>query len=256
MGRFPWPSSLDRPGGFTVNPTSCAPKAIEATVTSSLGAQAHPSSPFTATNCARLGFKPRLFLRLFGGTHRGAHPRLRAVVRPGGGEGAANMASSIVRLPRSAFLDQAHIRTVCTRVQYAAKQCPPGSIYGHVRAFTPLLDEPLEGPVYLRSSSHTLPDVVMSLHGLVDVEAVGRVDSVHGGIRTSFEALPDGPIAKVVLDMQGGKKGLIVNSRNLCQSQNRALARFDALNGRKRTLHPVVRASCGGVRKHGKHRRR
>ena len=36
-----------------------------------------------------------------------------------------------VALPRSEFLENAHIRTVCTRVQFAAKQCPKGAIYGH-----------------------------------------------------------------------------------------------------------------------------
>lgn len=30
--------------------------------------------------------------------------------------------------------------------------CPPDSIYGHAKAVTPLLAEPLEGPVFLRSS--------------------------------------------------------------------------------------------------------
>ena len=94
--------------------------------------------------------------------------------------------------------------------------CPPGSIYGHATAITPLLDEPLEGPVYLRSSSHNLPDLVVALHGLVDIDLAGRIDSVKGGIRNTFEAVPDAPVSKFVLEMQGGKKGLIVNSTNLC----------------------------------------
>ena len=50
-------------------------------------------------------------------------------------------------------------------MQYAANQCPPGSVYGHVKVLTPLLDYPLEGNIYLRSSSHQLPDVVAALRG-------------------------------------------------------------------------------------------
>ena len=46
-------------------------------------------------------------------------------------------------------------RTICTRVQFAADECPKKSVYGHARAFTPLLGKPLEGPVYLRSSNNT-----------------------------------------------------------------------------------------------------
>jgi hypothetical protein len=44
-----------------------------------------------------------------------------------------------------------------------SKACPAGSIYGKARATSPLLDAPLEGPVYLRSSNHPLPDLVPAL---------------------------------------------------------------------------------------------
>jgi len=232
---------LDRPD-FTLNPSGCSRRSIDATVTSTEGAVAHPSVPFTATGCARLGFKPRLGMRLFGGTRRGAHPSFQAVLRPRPGD--SNLKRTVVRLPRSAFLDQAHIRTVCTRVQYAANQCPPGSIYGRVKAFSPLLDEPLSGPVYLRSSSNPLPDVVFALRGLIDVEAAGRIDSVNGGIRATFAAVPDAPLTKAVIRMQGGRKGLIVNSRNLCKAPARARVQIAAHNGRRRTLRPKMRTSC------------
>ena len=244
---------LDRPGGFTVNPTSCAHKSIEATVTSSGGAVANPSSPFTATGCRALGFKPKLAMRLFGGTHRGAHPRLRTTVTmpPGG----SNIGAFSVALPHSEFLDQAHIKTVCTRVQFRARECPPGSVYGKVRATTPILDEPLEGLVYLRSSSHLLPDMVALLKGPaslpVEVEAVGRIDSVKGGIRATFETVPDAPVTKIVANLPGGAKGLMVNSTNLCAQVNRATVKFTAQNGRRRTLHPAMRNGC-----RARHRRR
>ncbi|MEX2253474.1 MAG: hypothetical protein WD649_04925, partial [Thermoleophilaceae bacterium] len=201
------------------------------------------SERFQAAGCRGLGFRPRLGLRLFGGTHRGAHPSLRAVLRPRPGE--ANLRRTIVRLPRSAFLEQAHIRTICTRVQFAADACPKGSIYGRVVAHTPLLAEPLRGPAYLRSSSNQLPDLVFDLRGLVDIEAAARIDSVRGGIRAIFGAIPDAPVSKVVVRMAGGKRGLIVNSRDLCEGRSRAAVRLDAHNGKRRRLRPVVRpAGC------------
>ena len=90
---------------------------------------------------------------------------------------------------------------------------PAASIYGHAKAITPLLDEPLEGPVYLRSSSHQLPDLVAALHsGKINIALDGHIDSVKGGrIRNTFEAVPDAPVTKFTLEMQGGKKGLLVN---------------------------------------------
>jgi hypothetical protein len=80
----------------------------------------------------------------------------------------ANIAAAQVTLPHSEFLDQSHIKTVCRRVQYAAGACPAASIYGHAKAITPLLDAPLTGPVYLRSSDHKLPDLVADLDGQIE----------------------------------------------------------------------------------------
>ncbi len=111
------------------------------------------------------------------------------------------------------------------------------------------IEEPLSGPVYLRSSNHNLPDFVASLHGIVDIEAVALIDSKNGGIRATFTELPDAPITKVVVQMQGGKKGLIVNSRNLCGAKSRANADFVGQNGRRHAIKPVVKAACGKARK-------
>jgi len=235
---------VDRPQ-FTLNPTSCIPSQVGA----QLWGEAQPASiaaRFQAANCAALRFKPDLALSLKGGVKRGSHPALTGTYTPRAGD--ANLSGLVVRLPRSAFLDQAHIRTICTRVQFAADACPAAAIYGHATATTPLLDQPLEGPVYLRSSDHNLPDFVADLHGLVDFEAVARIDSIKGGIRASFEDLPDAPITKVVVQMQGAKKGLIVNSRNLCGHKSHASIEMSGHNGRRHTSKPQVRASCGKAR--------
>jgi hypothetical protein len=248
---------LDRPG-FTLNPTSCAQKQTRAIVTSSRGDLANPTSPFRATDCAKLRFQPKLSLRLSGGTHRGAHPRLKATVwMP---EGGANIGGTSVTLPPSEFVENAHFNTICTRVQFAAKACPAGSIYGFALAKTPLLEQPLEGPVYLRSSSHELPDLVMALKGPasmpIEIDLDGQVDSINGRLRTTFEQVPDAPVSEFTLQMQGGRKGLIVNSTNLCAKSNRATAKFTAQNGRSVTLRPEMRSSCKGKSRRGHSPRR
>ena len=86
----------------------------------------------------------------------------------------------MVTLPPSELIDQAHIKTICTRVQLAANECPAGSVYGHAKAESPLLDEPLSGPVYLVSSNHVLPDLLADLQGQVDIRLHGVVKSVKG----------------------------------------------------------------------------
>ena len=233
---------VDRPG-FTLNPTSCEPMSLLGAIGSAAGQTAAVSTPFQVGECAALGFKPKLALSLKGGTKRGDYPRLRAVLNARPGD--ANIDRVSVALPHSAFLAQEHIRTICTRVQYAADQCPPGSIYGYARATTPLLDQPLEGPVYLRSSNNPLPDLVVALHGPIDIDLAGRIDSVNEGIRNTFELVPDAPVTKFVLEMKGGKKGLLVNSRNLCKSTNRVAVQMEAQNGRSHDTRPVLTNSCG-----------
>jgi hypothetical protein len=73
---------------------------------------------------------------------------------------------------------------------------------------------------------------------------------VGGGIRATFPSLPDAPLTKVVVRMQGGKKGLIVNSRNLCMAKSKASLQLDGHNGKVRDTRPVVGVECGkGKRK-------
>jgi hypothetical protein len=240
--------NLDRPG-FMLNPTNCKPMSIDAAVSSTVGANAHPSERFQVADCGALGFKPKLGLRLQGGTRRSDFPALRAVLTmPKRG---ANIARASVALPRSEFLAQSHIGTICTRVQFAADACPKASVYGRARAFTALLDQPLEGPVYLRSNGgdRELPDLVADLRGRIDIELVGYIDSVDGGLRTTFAKVPDAPVSKFVLNMAGGRKGLLENHTDLCAARHRATVKMDAQNGRFRDFRPVLRVKCGKRKK-------
>jgi hypothetical protein len=245
---------VDRPN-FLLNPTSCDPSSVKATLFGSFLDVFNPADDvpvdlaarYQAANCLNLGFKPKLNLNLKGGTKRAGHPGLKALYKPRKGD--ANVEGLVVRLPRSAFLDQAHIRTICTRVQFAADTCPPAAQYGYIKAWTPLLEEPLQGPVWLRSSNHKLPDLVFDLHGLVDVEVATRIDSAKGGIRATVEDAPDAPLSKVELRMQGGKKGLIINSRNLCDSISKANVQFSGHNGKQSSANPVMQADGCGKRK-------
>jgi hypothetical protein len=133
-------------------------------------------------------------------------------------------------------------------VQFSADQCPAGSIYGQVTATSPLVDYPLQGPIYLRSSSHKLPDIVAKLKGPpsqpIEVDAVGRVDSVNGGLRIRFETLPDAPLTKVIVTAQGGKKGLFQNSTNICQGAHRATVKMDGQNGKVHDTRPELKVKC------------
>jgi len=252
---------IDRPN-FTLNPTSCDRFTLASTLNGAGQRFADQSddtlavapAPFQAFNCSSLGFEPRISMRLKGGAGHGKYPSLRVVVRPRPGD--ANIASSQVTLPDSLFLDQGHIKTICTRAQFAAKNCPAGSIYGHVRAFTPLLDAPMEGPAYLRSSNNTLPDLVFALRGQgIEVDLAGRIDAVKGGLRGTFPTIPDAPVTKFVLGMNAGRRGVLVNAEDICAKPQLATSRFVGHANHGVLTHPEVTAKCGGERhkRHGKH---
>jgi hypothetical protein len=250
---------LDRPK-FALNPTNCSQFAAAGALR---GGGANPldpaafssfpvSSPFRVNDCEKLGFKPKLFMRIFGGTRRAKSPKLRAILIAH--EGDANIGRAAVTLPKPLILEQASLANVCTRVQFAAHECPQDSIYGYATAETPLLDGPLKGPVYLRSSSHELPDMVAALNGQVDVVLDGRIDSVKGRLRTTFASVPDVPVSKFMLTVRGGKKrGLLVNSTSLCARKYKVIARFTGQNGKHANQKPKLRTPCKGKKHRHKH---
>src|SRR6185369_7015914 len=236
---------------FMINPTSCDRKQVTATVTASNGATASPSTGYQATNCVKLGYSPKLALTLKGSTRRTGNPAVRAVLTQPAHQ--ANTAGATVLLPPSEFIDQAHISNPCTRVQFKANECPKRSILGTAEARTPLLDQPLKGPVYFRSNGgdRELPDIVADLHGPIRITLVGWVDSVKtkgaegSRVRTRFLNLPDAPVTKFKMNLYGGKRSLIENSTNLCKGSHRAKVRLAAQNGRVKTQNLPIKSSCG-----------
>lgn len=247
--------TMDKPN-FTLNPTSCEPLA---TTGSLAGGGADPtdpaafsafpvSVPFQTTECGALKFRPKLVTTLIGGRkamRRSQHPALRAVLTAR--EGDANIGRAALTLPHSEFLDQGHIGTICTRVQLAASQCPARSVYGSAHAQSPLLDEELKGPVYLVSSDHELPDLLADLHGQVNIRLRGVISSAKARIKTVFASVPDVPVSRFTIDMKGGKKGLLENSRNLCAGTNFSFLNFKAQNGKHRKVKrlPLRTPGCG-----------
>ncbi len=247
---------LDR-GQFMRNPTNCEVGATAGTIN---GGGSNPanaaafssygvSAPFQATECNKLAFKPKLFTRLFGPTQRAKNPRIRAILEAR--EGDANLARTALTLPHSLFLDQSHIKTVCTRPQLASRTCPKASVYGNAEAKSPLLDGKLKGPVYLVSSNDKLPNLVADLRGQVNIQLRGVISSKRGGLKTVFPEVPDVAVKKFILNMQGGKKSLLVNSTSLCAKKQTAVLNMKAQNGKKvkNNKYGLRVSSCGKKKK-------
>jgi hypothetical protein len=238
---------LDR-NEFTLNPTSCEKMSVVGSSTSTLGQAATLTSPFQVGECSKLAFKPSLKVSLTGPTKKTGLPALKAVVSYPKGGSYANIARAQVNLPHSEFLEQNNLNKTCTRPVLLEGKCPPNTIYGKAKAWTPLLDKPLEGPVYLVGGyGYKLPALVAELNGQIRVVLKGKIDSgPNRGIRTTFEAVPDAPVERFELSMKGGPKyGLLINSENLCDQAQRAEARFTGQNGAVHAYRTKIANSCG-----------
>jgi hypothetical protein len=254
---------VDRPN-FTLNPTSCDVLQSRSTLTgagsdvfgSGDDVPAAATDRFQVLGCQGLGFKPRFSLRLKGGTTRGRYPALTATYRPRPGQ--ANTAKAIVTLPGSLFLAQEHLGTVCTTPQLQANRCPADSKLGTAKAISPLLDEPLTGNVYARSSSNQLPDILADIRGRgIEVQLQGKIDAGRdGGLRASFDLLPDAPVTSFQMKLAGGKHGLLVNSENLCASPQIADARFAAQSNASVIAKPKIKVRCKANKHKHKHKRK
>jgi hypothetical protein len=246
---------LDRPD-FALNPTNCDPFSVDATIGGDEGGVASPRAGFQVANCANLPYGPKLSLRLSGGVKRRGHPAVRAVFSAKPGE--ANTRKVSVALPPGELLDNSHIQTICTRVQFSADACPAGSAIGTAEATTPLLGSPLLGTVYLRSSTNKLPDLVLDLEGQIDVELVGRIDTAKGGaLRATFAGVPDAPVSSFVLSLAGGSKGLLVNSESLCGKAKKATVSMTGQNGAVVDSKVKLQTRCGSKNaRHKRHQKR
>lgn len=241
--------NLNRPN-FTLAPTNCEAMAVTAQVAGENGGSAALANRFQVGGCGSLPFKPKLKLQLKGPTKRTGQPALKAVLTmpPGG----ANITRAQVGLPHSEFLEQGNLNKVCVQADLKAGTCPASSVYGHAKAWSPLLDRPLEGPVYLGVGyGHQLPDLVADLNGQIRILLHSKVDTTKkNGLRNTFEVVPDAPVSRFVLQMKGGKKyGLLTNSENVCSKTQRFNARFVAQNGKVSQTRPKIANDCGRHKK-------
>jgi hypothetical protein len=252
-------------GGFMLNPSDCDNKQVAATLTSDQGANAGLVNGFQAAGCSNLAFRPKLSLRLTGRkqVRTGKHPGIRAVVTQKGVP-EAGIEKAEVRLPKSLALDVDNAQALCEYEDGTKpdleNHCPKGSIVGRSRAVSPLLNDPLVGNVYFvknvrRSASgnviRTLPMIVVALRGEIAVNLVGESNVNKGKLVNTFDDVPDAPITRFNLNINGGKNGIIAVTRtrksliNLCASKRQiAEADIDGHNGRRHDQDIRMKTPC------------
>ncbi len=197
--------TVDRPG-FLFNPTNCEPLAVGGTITSTQGAGATLSSHFQAVNCATLPFKPTFKVTTKARTSKKNGASLDVKITSGTGQ--ANLGKVAVTLPKQLPSWLPTIQQACLAAVFDANPaaCPAGSDIGVASATTPILANPVTGPVYLVShGGAAFPDIVMVLQGEgVTVEQTGSIN-IKGQVTSSaFNSIPDVPIGTFELNLPQG----------------------------------------------------
>jgi hypothetical protein len=252
--------TLNRPN-FIVNPTSCSPMRVGATITSVNGTDASVSSPFQVAGCGNLPFFPSLSLKLSGKgqTTSGKHPTLTANLTVDSGQ--ANISSARVVLPLSLALDPSNTKVVCSVADAAADNCPANTIVGHVTAVSPLLPDPLTGDVYLvqgiRTNAkgqqiRTLPSLLVPLKGDVDLNLHAQTSVSSGRLVSTFSPVPDADVSSFQLTINGGKHGILVvtgHGKSICSGRQLATGNLSAHSGKVENLSVKMGTQCHGVKK-------
>ena len=238
---------LDRPG-FVRNPSRCAKTAVTALVESSGGGATAPTSSFRVGGCDRLGFRPKLQVGPVRGRAPGARPAVRAVLRAKPGE-AAITAARIV-LPASERLDRGRLGGGCEAIPVGPGDCPKAAIRGHATAWSGLLGRALSGPVYLRSRAGARPELVLALGGEAQIEIPARIRLRRGRVQLELSRLPDLQLTKLVVGLRGGRRGFLVNSRDLCEAPGEVIARLVSTAGGRRIDRTRFGSRCPPARGH------
>ena len=162
-------------------------------------------------------------------------------------EGDANIKSVAVTLPKAFAIDQRHLGNICSKSQLESELCAGRQPIGTVMTKTPLLDAPLAGPAYAVSGFGKLPRVAFILDGQVRVIPQAESASVRGGhLRTVVPVVPDVPVGYFRLDLFGGKRGYLVNTRDLCASPATVdSVDYIAQNGKKLSQKVKTKTACG-----------
>lgn len=241
---------------FLRNPTSCGAKAINSTLTGIFGATANVGAAVQLSNCKALPFRPKIALAFGNKTQmkKDRHPRVTATVTQF--ESEAGIKSTQVALPKQVALEAENAQALCEKAEAARDACPKGSIVGSATAETTILNKKLFAPVYFVKGTRTtaagrevatLPTLYVPLEGegvRVNLRAVTAVS--RNRLVTTFPSIPDQPITKFVLNIDGGKNGIIAATTNLCTAKEKASARFVGWNDEKApTRRTKVGTACG-----------
>jgi hypothetical protein len=221
---------------FMTNPTSCGTKTTTITATSWDGNTATAQPSWNSTGCQNQAYHPNLGVTI-DMSKDAAHilnPDLTTEVTQGIDEANSKRVEAI--LPATVQANNEALNHQCPVANFQTSTCAPNTQVGTAVAKTPLLAQPLQGPVYLIQNVGLLPRVGLDLRGPLPAKIIGnatptadlRLDNVFGEIAPG---LPDVPLSQFKLTFGGGPGGLIVATQGVCKGPSQYNAVFDSFGG-------------------------
>jgi hypothetical protein len=232
---------------FMTNPTSCKSATTVLDADSYTSSTASASSTFTPTACNQLRFAPHVAASMGapGATGKAAHVPFTATISQGAGE--SSQSSAAVTLPAGLGASIAGATVLCPLAQFAADTCPAGSRVGTATISTPLLADPVSGPVYEVPGGTGLPGVAVSFGGKLPFKLTGKVAIAAGGrVQNVFNGLPDVPLSTFTLAIDGGPHGILQAADDLCAGPQRTVdGTFSGQSGASASVSaPVTIVGC------------
>jgi hypothetical protein len=254
---------INRPD-FEFNATNCSQQAISGTITgehaigsSEAAKSSAVSSPYAASGCANLPFKPKL-TALAAGKASKANGTSFDVKVESAGLGQANIAKVDLQLPKALPSRLTTIQKACLEAVFDANpaSCDEGSVIGKATVHTPLLSSPLTGPAYLVShGGAAFPDVEFVLQGEgITLVLDGKTDIKAGITYSRFETNPDAPFTTFETELPAGPHSALTadvpeaEEFSLCKTSLSMPTELTGQNGGHlaETTNIAV-TGCGGV---------
>ena len=172
--------------GFLINPTNCGVLATESTLGSTLEATQGLSSPFQASNCSALAFKPKLTASSNGNTSKKNGASLG--VKIGYPKGVqANIRSTVVQLPKQLPSRLTTLQKACPEATFNANPfaCPAGSRVGGGDGVDTRAPRQADRPAFFVShGGAAFPDLDLVLNGRRRGDDPGGQHNITKGITT------------------------------------------------------------------------
>ena len=232
---------------FMRNPTSCEEHTTNFTAVPYSGSTATGTASFATDGCENLDFSPSFTAEVGGPGQTASGVPTTASTAINQDLDEAGLRRATVSVPADFNPNAALLGSPCDLASFQAHACPQSSVVGFAVAGSPLLSQPLLGPVVLVASGGGLPNLGLDLQGQLNLLLQGTVDLnktvIFGDVPPG---LPDIPIAHFALAFPSSP-GFLGNTRDLCtppapvfhadlQGYNGASASIDA---------PAIVDGCG-----------